>query len=219
MPPASLLFTTVCLVAVAGLVAAEWFRCRRARMAFKVAASSAFVAVACALPPLASSYDNLIIGALALSWVGDVCLLSERRSLFLAGLAAFLAAHVAFAAAFALGPLDGRWLVAALALLLVVGVLTLRWLWGALSALYRGAVTAYVSAIVAMCALAVASSAALGVWSAAVGATGFAASDLAVARERFVTSSRVNKMWGLPLYYLAQLLLAWSISYHGGIAG
>jgi uncharacterized membrane protein YhhN len=40
------------------------------------------------------------------------------------------------------------------------------------------------------------------------GALAFFASDLAVARERFVERSFANKLWGLPLYYGAQLLLA-----------
>ena len=43
-----------------------------------------------------------------------------------------------------------------------------------------------------------------------VGALGFFLSDLAVARERFVAKGFTNKLWGLPLYYGAQLLLAWT---------
>jgi uncharacterized membrane protein YhhN len=40
------------------------------------------------------------------------------------------------------------------------------------------------------------------------GAIGFLASDVAVARERFVARSPWNQRWGLPLYYASQLLLA-----------
>ena len=36
----------------------------------------------------------------------------------------------------------------------------------------------------------------------------FFVSDLAVAREQFVSEGFVNKTWGLPLYYAAQLLFA-----------
>lgn len=43
-----------------------------------------------------------------------------------------------------------------------------------------------------------------------VGATAFAASDLSVARERFVKPAFGNLIWGLPLYYVAQLVLAWT---------
>ncbi len=39
----------------------------------------------------------------------------------------------------------------------------------------------------------------------------FTVSDIAVVRDRFVTTGFVNRLWGLPLYYAAQLLIAWSI--------
>ena len=41
-----------------------------------------------------------------------------------------------------------------------------------------------------------------------IGAWGFALSDLAVARHQFVRPGFVNRLWGLPLYYAAQLALA-----------
>jgi len=43
-----------------------------------------------------------------------------------------------------------------------------------------------------------------------VGAFAFYLSDLAVARQRFVAKSFWNKAWGLPLYFGAQLILAWT---------
>jgi uncharacterized membrane protein YhhN len=43
-----------------------------------------------------------------------------------------------------------------------------------------------------------------------IGALGFYLSDLAVARNQFVIDSLVNRIWGLPLYYAAQLTLAWT---------
>jgi hypothetical protein len=36
----------------------------------------------------------------------------------------------------------------------------------------------------------------------------FYLSDLAVARDRFVARAFVNRLWGLPLYYAAQILFA-----------
>jgi hypothetical protein len=44
-----------------------------------------------------------------------------------------------------------------------------------------------------------------------IGAVAFYVSDLAVARQRFVRQQVLNRLWGLPLYYGAQLLLASSI--------
>ena len=44
----------------------------------------------------------------------------------------------------------------------------------------------------------------------AAGAVLFLISDLAVARHRFVAPGPVNKVWGQPTYFAAQLLIAWS---------
>jgi uncharacterized membrane protein YhhN len=75
----------------------------------------------------------------------------------------------------------------------------------------RAPVYAYVAVIGVMVASAVG---AFGAGGGAVllgGALGFFASDLAVARERFVAPSPTNQLWGLPLYYASQLLLACSV--------
>lgn len=47
--------------------------------------------------------------------------------------------------------------------------------------------------------------------TASAGAVLFYLSDLAVARDRFVKSSFLNRALGLPTYYLGQLLLAFTI--------
>ena len=44
------------------------------------------------------------------------------------------------------------------------------------------------------------------------GAWGFAISDLAVARDQFVTPGYQNRLWGLPLYFGSQMLLAYSVA-------
>ena len=41
-----------------------------------------------------------------------------------------------------------------------------------------------------------------------IGAIAFYLSDLSVARDRFVTPAFYNRLWGLPLYYAAQFVLA-----------
>ncbi len=48
-------------------------------------------------------------------------------------------------------------------------------------------------------------------WTAAAGALLFYLSDLMVARQRFVQASYLNRAFGLPTYYLGQLLLAMTI--------
>jgi uncharacterized membrane protein YhhN len=144
--------------------------------------------------------------------MGDALLLSSAQRLFMGGLAAFLLAHVAYTVAFwTTGPSQ---LVTLFALLCfgVAGVVTLRWLWPHLSAGDRPPVVAYILIIVVMCAAAAGSSRTVGSLVPAVGAACFMASDVAVARDRFVVRSVANRLWGLPLYYVAQLLLAWTVT-------
>lgn len=206
------LLTFACLLATAGLVLAEFQDRPRLKRACKLAASTAFVLVAQVLNASASPYGQLVLIALLLSWIGDACLLSQRSGWFLSGLGFFLLAHVAYSAAFATGDLNVIALMASLVLLAAVGALVLRWLWRHLVSFDRAAIGAYIVAIVAMCTLAVAHSVAVNSWQVAVGALAFAASDISVARDRFVTPGAINRAWGLPLYYLAQLLLAWSVA-------
>ena len=61
----------------------------------KLIASSAFVALALQRGALLSRYGQVILAGLALSWWGDMFLLGKSQTFFLAGLAAFLLAHVA----------------------------------------------------------------------------------------------------------------------------
>lgn len=208
----ALLLTALCLLACSGLVAAEKRHREFARRVFKIGASTAFVGLAIALGATDSAYGRLVLLALGLGWAGDACLLARRGKLFLAGLGFFLLSHIAYAAAFAGGLRDATAALLGLGLLAPVGALTLRWLWPHLSPFYRVAVGAYVLAIVAMCTLSIGWSAATGYWPVAAGALLFMASDIAVARERFVAPGFANKAWGLPAYYVAQLLLAWSIA-------
>jgi uncharacterized membrane protein YhhN len=44
-----------------------------------------------------------------------------------------------------------------------------------------------------------------------VAAVAFLVSDIAVARDRFVSEDVLNRIWGLPLYYFAQVLFVLSI--------
>lgn len=204
--------TILCLIAVAALVVAEMKRLRVAKILCKVAASTAFILVAFSLHATNSIYGQTVLVALVLSWIGDVCLLSERSVLFLSGLAFFLLAHMAFSLAFAAGALDYVAGAAGLVLMCIIGTITLHWLWRHLDSFNKSAVGAYVSALVVMCSLAVARSVASGSMLVGVGALAFAASDISVARDRFVVPDFSNRAWGLPAYYSAQLLLAWSIA-------
>lgn len=211
MPTGTEITIIVCMVASFVLVAAEWRAWPVSRGLLKVIASSAFVAVALQLEATATAYGRLILAALALSWVGDVFLLSKQSRNFMLGIASFLASHIVYSIAFAHRPLSEPALVAGFAVMGCTGIIVLKWLWSHLSGFYRFAVTAYIFAIIVMCSFAIAVCSASGNWILAVGALAFAASDISVARDRFVAHAIINRAWGLPLYYTAQVVLALSV--------
>lgn len=201
----------VCLVACVLLVVAEFRGRTMARAIFKTLASSAFIMVAIQLSASTSSNGRWILTALALSWLGDIFLLSRQSRFFLLGIASFLLAHIVFSIAFAQRPLNESALIAGFAAMACLGIIVLKWLWRHLTDFYRVAVTAYLMAIIAMCSFAIATSAASGNWILALSALAFAVSDISVARDRFVAPGFINRAWGLPLYYAAQLSFALSI--------
>jgi uncharacterized membrane protein YhhN len=179
----------------------------------KPVAASGFLATALAAGALDSSYGRWILAGLALSWLGDVLLIPRgARAPFLAGLASFLAGHVAYTLGFAWRGLDPT--TSAVAALAVLGasLLALRWLLPHVEARMRAPVLAYLVVISAMLVCAAGTVGHAGRPTIFAGAFGFYLSDLAVARERFLARSFSNKLWGLPLYFGAQLLLASSVA-------
>lgn len=198
-----------CAVAVAGLLWAERRGSRPGVWLTKPVASLAFVWAGLAGGALDSTYGQLILTGLVLSLLGDVLLIPhERPAVFRAGVFAFLAGHVAYSAAFLTQPLDGFGLVGGAILLAVVVGGVLRWLATSLPADMVWPVRIYMIVIGVMATLACGVTAAGGPWAVVVGALAFTASDISVARDRFVQPAFLNRAWGLPLYYGAQLLLA-----------
>ncbi|HEX6900788.1 MAG TPA: lysoplasmalogenase [Thermoanaerobaculia bacterium] len=198
-------------VALIGLLVAERFRYPWGVYLCKPVASAGFVGAAVAAGALDSSYGRTILAALVLSWLGDAFLMSARSALFLAGLGSFLLAHVAFGAAFAIRGQAAVWTAGALALLAVPALIVARWLRPHLPADMRVPVHVYIVVITCMLALAAGAVAAGAPWIVLLGALTFYLSDLSVANDRFVRESFLNKLWGLPLYYFAQICLAASV--------
>jgi len=199
----------LCAVAVAGLLWAEYRGSRRGLWLTKPVASLAFIWAGVAAGALDSTYGQLVLAGLVLCLLGDVLLIPlERPAVFRAGVFAFLLGHVAYSAAFVTQPLDGFGLAGGAILLVVVVGGVLRWLASSLPADMVWPVRIYMVVIGVMSAIACGVSAAGGPWAVAVGALAFTASDVSVARDRFVRKEFLNRAWGLPLYYGAQLLLA-----------
>jgi uncharacterized membrane protein YhhN len=184
----------------------------------KPVAAGAFVAAAIAAGGLDWGVGRAIVAALALSWIGDVLLIpSGTGACFRAGMAAFGAAHLAFAAAFLRAGIAPRPALVAAAVLAPALLAVARWLRPHLQGPFRLAVPTYVAAIGAMVALSAGAAASLARPALAIGAALFALSDFSVARERFVAPGFANSLWGLPVYFAAQMMLALAAG-PGGVA-
>ena len=207
--PPLVLISALLAMAVTALLWAELKSSRLGVALIKPVASTIFVVTALMADALASTYGQLVLLGLILSWLGDIFLMPKRQLFFVVGLGSFLLAHLAFSFAFLLLPLEALSLAGATVAVSIFAVFVLRWLWPHLPSNLRSPVVAYLGAISLMVVLASGTVAVVGL-QLVVGAVMFAVSDIFVARERFVSSSVANKLWGLPLYYAAQLLFALS---------
>lgn len=177
----------------------------------KMAASTGFLAIALAAGAWQHPYGRTILIALVFCWWGDLLLTSDRKNLFLLGLGAFLLGHLVYSAAFLQQGVSGPVTTVGALLALAVSLVVVRWLDPHLGGL-RYPVYAYIVVISIMLALAI------GTWGKgatrwiALGAVLFFVSDLFVARQKFLIQSPWNPLIGLPTYYAAQVLLAWSVA-------
>jgi len=176
----------------------------------KPCASLGFIAAAWACRP-DDGAGWTTLAALCFCFVGDVCLLSPRQPVLLAGLAAFFVGHGVFAIAFVQRGVMFTVVVIAAPALLVAGLFVWRWLRSHVEPAMRWPVLAYIVAITTMVTCAFGSAGPRGEWLAITGVVAFYLSDLSVARDLFVHPSFMNRLWGLPLYYAAQLCLAATI--------
>ena len=199
-------------VAVTGLVFSDLRGYRPGRYLFKPLAALAFIWLALSLGATASAYGCWLLAGLVCCMAGDLLLMPDNERCFLAGLVAFLCGHLLYAAAFLQLPPNlvglAAMLIPALALLLLVT----RWLMPAVNREMKLPVALYTAVITGML---ICSGLSLGHPAAGLvrgGAWGFAISDLAVARRQFVHPGPINGLWGTPLYFSSQMLLAGSVA-------
>lgn len=178
----------------------------------KFVASSAFIALALQQGALSSLYGRLILTGLILSWCGDLMLIGLSQAFFLAGLSAFLLAHVAYSAAFVQHGLGRVAVVATAVPIAIISLLIWTWLEPYTLAGLSLPVRAYLVVISLMVIFAYGTRGAGGSRFIAVGATLFFLSDLSVAAVRLVGTGYPTYVLGLPAYYGAQVCLAFSVS-------
>lgn len=204
-----LFFVILCSLSCVLLVLSERAGSSARIALFKVVASSAFVGAALVPGVPADGYGLFVLLALAFSWLGDVLLIPRSHPrIFLAGMASFLLAHFSYCLAFWFHGPNLYAFVMAVPIVGAAAYLVSRWLRPHLSGAFRVAVPAYIAAITAMILLAASAGGKAFGLQIASGAVLFAASDIIVARDRFVQNHWRNRAIGLPLYYAAQLVLA-----------
>lgn len=208
------IFPLVAVVTLAGLLYAEKTDERRLVYVFKPLTSLLFILTALS-GGIWGVFSVWLFSGLVLCLVGDVALIPKSRRWFMVGLAAFLLGHVCYILAFNQLALFASSNLLVTALIVAVSAFVLFKFWPHLGGM-RIPVTAYVIVISLM------------VWSAwavffdgalpwplrllvALGATCFYFSDVSVALNTFVRPSFVHRAWGLPLYYVGQFLLAFSL--------
>jgi uncharacterized membrane protein YhhN len=205
----SLVATLVTCLGVAAMFVADHTGKRLLEFIGKPAAALAFLGLGFTTAAgHESPITHAFLAALALSLVGDVCLMLKTDASFLAGLGAFLLGHVGFAAAFALRGVDPLWCSVMLLPTLAFAFVVWRWLSPHVPAPMKIPVIAYTSVISSMLVLAIGTHGARPAPFLVLAAMSFVVSDLAVAREKFVTPTHTNRYWGLPLYFGAQLVFA-----------
>jgi len=201
-------------LALIGLLVSERSEIAPGKWVCKPIASAGFIAASLAGGLPTNGFGWAIVAALVLSFGGDVCLIPRGTRWFAAGLASFLLGHLGFAAAFLFRGVAPLWALGALPVVAVIAIGVHRWLRPHVPDRLRGPVIAYIVVISTMVVLAVST---FGHRPDAQGAlllgaaVAFFCSDLAVARNRFVSEGFVNRLWGLPLYYGAQLTFAWTL--------
>ena len=181
----------------------------------KALLSTLFVLAALVQPHFITFYYHFVLAGLLFCLIGDVCLALPGDKMFLWGLISFLVGHVFFLFGFLSVARTGPWAYGGTLIICAVsGMIYLR------LKPYLGSmnlpVVCYCIVITFMLsgAWSVLNSTALslaGRTTAFCGALLFYISDVFVARNRFVKKDFFNRLVGLPLYYVGQFMLAFSV--------
>lgn len=162
-------------------------------------------------------YGVFVVIGLVFCLGGDVLLALPQNKAFMVGLVSFLVGHVFYVIGFfsVAGPSGWTWVTLLLAAM--TSILVYWWLRSHLGKMkepvigYMGVITVMVCAASSVLGAADLNlSGRLMVFS---GAVAFYVSDVFVARDRFVKEGFVNRLVGLPMYYVGQFLIAFSLGF------
>jgi uncharacterized membrane protein YhhN len=174
-----------------------------------------FVITALLQPHSVPAYYHYLLVGLIFCLIGDVCLALPQKKAFTVGLAAFLVGHVLYIFSFSsLIPIS-YWISPGLFIIFGISALIFLWLRPHLKSMLIP-VLLYILVITIMVS---------GAWAVFLkspfhvfgrtlllaGSLCFYFSDIFVARDKFIKEEYRNRIYGLPLYYAGQFLLAFSV--------
>lgn len=180
--------------------------------AFKILASTSMILIVATGSPTLDGYALLVTFGLLASWIGDLALSFTGRRAFLAGLIAFAGAHALYTAGFfARSSMDILSIAVAGIVMAMTAVAILAWLSPHLPEAMKTPVTVYLGLISVMVVAAFGTSGTLADPRIPTAAVLFVMSDVLLARQQFVVQDPWNRIVGLPTYYCAQVLFAFTI--------
>jgi len=208
------------VVLLVGLVNAEKTERPKWILMFKTPLSLLFIFAWTLQPAQNGHFTGIVLIALVCCLGGDVLLAFGSRGTFLLGLISFLLGHVMYAAAFFTVGNVGSTMAIGTILLMVAAAWVWRWLEPHLGNMCIPVLAYIVVISIMVCG-------AFGILgnptlpphargTIVAGAILFYISDLFVARQRFVVGAHANRAFGLPLYYTAQFMLAFSAAWVPG---
>ena len=209
------LIITLALVLLAALLYFEKNENRKGVLPTKTLLSLLFIITGLSQVHLWQPFTVFIILGLVFCLGGDILLALPRDRMFFFGLISFLLGHVCYVIGFFWIAGIGAMTYMGVTATVVIGIPIYRWLKPHLGSMQKP-VMAYMAVIslmliAAWSLLGTSSQANAGRWLVFLGAFSFYVSDIFVARDRFLKNAFINRLWGLPLYYLGQFLIAFSI--------
>ena len=213
----STLVLLVALVLLCGVLYFEKAENRAGLVPTKGFLSLLFILAALVQKEALSPYFGFVLTGLVFCLGGDVFLALPQQRAFMLGLVSFLLGHVCYVIGFfSVAGLSG-WAWVSLVLAGGVSCLVYWWLRSHLGKM-KGPVVAYMAVITVMVCgassvLGASGFSLSGRIMAFAGAVAFYFSDVFVARDRFMKKEFVNRLVGLPMYYVGQFLIAFSVGF------
>ena len=203
------------IVLLVGLLFFEKRENRKGMLPTKTVLSLLFIITAISQIHLMQPYTLFIIIGLLFCLGGDVFLALPQDRMFLFGLISFLLGHVCYVIGFIWIAGPSKMTLIGIIVTMVLGGFIYAWLKPHLGTMKKP-VIAYILVISFMF---------ISAWSVLgmqqqpfmarflifTGAASFYISDIFVARDRFLKNDFINRLLGLPLYYMAQFMIAFSI--------